>query len=90
MHVILVILGGTLLLGVFLLFGYLWGGSADGLPLAAKVFVPVWVLVALANLWVGVTRAGYTVREELPILLVVAAVPIVLAALVAWQMSRAA
>ena len=90
MHVILVIAGGAGLLGIFLLFGYLWGGSPTGLPIAAKAFVPVWALVAIANLWVGVTRAGYTVREELPILLLVAAVPIALAALVAWQMSRAA
>jgi hypothetical protein len=90
MHMILVIAGGAGLLGIFLLFGYLWAGPSAGLALAAKVFVPVWALVALVNLWVGVTRAGYTVREELPILVVVAAVPIALAALVAWQMSRGA
>lgn len=89
MHMLLVILGGFALLGVFLLFGYLWGGTPSGPAMGARVFVPVWVLVALANLWVGVTRAGYTVREELPILLVVAAIPIALAALAIWHLSRA-
>ena len=89
MHVLLVILGGIALLGVFGLFGYLWGGFPAGAILAAKAFVPVWALVAIANLWVGVTRAGYSVREELPILLRVTAVPVALAALVVWHLSRA-
>ena len=52
------------------------------------MFVPVWLLVASANMWVGVTHAGYTVRQELPILLVVFAVPAVIAAIAAWQLSR--
>ena len=46
MHMAMVIAGGVVLLGVFLLFGWLWGASAAGMALAAKVFVPVWLLVA--------------------------------------------
>ena len=88
MHVLMVIVGGAVLLGVFLLFGRLWGGDAPGLAMAAKVFVPVWLLVSAVNLWVGVTRAGYTLREELPILVVVFAVPAALAGLAAWHVSR--
>ncbi len=88
MHMAMVIGGGCLLLGVFVLFGWLWGASAAGMALAAKVFVPAWLAVALANMWVGVTHAGYTVRQEAPILLLVFAVPAVVAALVAWQLSR--
>lgn len=85
MHVALVILGGALLLGVFLLFGKLWGGETAAFALAAKAFVPVWLGVAIANLWVGVSHAGYSVREELPILLIVFLVPAALAALVIWK-----
>ncbi|MEZ5532776.1 MAG: hypothetical protein R3E69_10385 [Steroidobacteraceae bacterium] len=88
MHMLLVIVGGALLLGVFALFGKLWGGDAAGIALGAKVFIPVWLLVALANMWVGVTRAGYAMSEELPILLVVFAVPAALAVALAWQMAR--
>lgn len=89
MHMAMVMGAGVLLLVVFVLFGWLWGASAAGMVLAAKVFVPVWLLVALTNMWVGVTHAGYTVRQEAPILLLVFAVPAVVAAVVAWQLSRA-
>lgn len=62
-------------------------GPAD-IALAAKWFLPVWAVVALVNMWVGVTRAGYTVMQEAPILLVVLAVPGLVAALVIWQGGR--
>lgn len=89
MHMLLVIFGGVALLGVFLLFGKLWGADAAGIALAAKAFVPVWLVVACANLWVGVSHAGYSVRDELPILLVVFVVPAALAAALIWWLARA-
>lgn len=88
MHMAMTMGAGVLLLVVFVLFGWLWGASGAAMALAAKAFLPVWLLVALLNMWVGVTHAGYTVREELPILLIVFAVPAVVAGLVAWQLSR--
>lgn len=88
MHMLLTIVAGLLLLGVFLLFGHLWGADAASLALAGKAFVPVWLALAVANLWVGVSHAGYTVREELPILGIVFAVPAAAAALLAWHFSR--
>ena len=89
MHVLLVIVGGIVLLGVFVLFGWLGGASAAGMALAAKAFVPAWLAVAAANMWVGVSHAGYSVREEFPILLGVFAVPAVLAALAVWGRGKA-
>jgi hypothetical protein len=89
MHMLLVIIGGAILLGVFVLFGKLWGGDAAGMALAAKAFIPAWLVVSLVNLWVGVTRAGYTVAQELPILVVVFAVPAAIAIAVAWQLAKA-
>jgi hypothetical protein len=88
MHMAMVIAGGILLLGVFLLFGKLWGGDAAGSATAAKIFLPVWLAIAVVNLWVGVHKAGYTVREELPILLIVFALPAAAAAFAIWQFSR--
>jgi hypothetical protein len=79
--------GGLILLGVFILFGWLWGASAAGMALAARVFVPVWLLVAGVNMWVGVSHAGYSVREEFPILLLVFAVPAIAAAVAVWRLS---
>lgn len=88
MHMAMVMGGGILLLVVFVMFGWLWGASAAGMVLASKVFIPAWLVVALVNLWVGVTHAGYTVRQELPILVIVFAVPAAIAAIAAWQLSR--
>lgn len=57
-------------------------------PQGSRWFVPVWAGVALINMWVGVTTAGYTVMQELPILLVVFAVPAAVALVVAWQIAK--
>lgn len=88
MHMAMVMGAGILLLVVFVMFGWLWGASSAGMALAAKAFVPVWLLIACINMWVGVTHAGYTVRQELPILLLVFAVPAVVAGIAMWQLSR--
>lgn len=88
MHMLLVMFAGCLLLGVFGLFGKLWGHDAAGVALAARYFIPVWLIVALTNMWVGVTKAGYTIAQELPILLVVFAVPAAIAAVLAWQAAK--
>ncbi len=90
MHMLLVISGGFLLLGVFLLFGKLWGDDPSGVAVAAKLFVPVWFAIALTNMWVGVNRAGYTVAQELPILLIVFAVPAIVSAVTVWQLAGTA
>jgi hypothetical protein len=89
MHMLLVIIGGTVLLGVFCLFGRLWGADMTALVPAAKAFIPVWFIVAAVNMTIGVTRAGYTVMDELPILVLVFAVPAVIAAIVIWQFAKA-
>lgn len=88
MHMAMVILAGLLLLAVFALFGWLWGHSPAGIVLAARWFLPVWAGVALVNMWVGVTTAGYTVMQELPILLVVFAIPAAVALFLAWQIAK--
>ncbi|SFS13082.1 hypothetical protein SAMN05216570_2784 [Dyella sp. OK004] len=85
MHTLMVVSGGLLLLVTFLWFGSLWGNDAAALALAAKVFVPVWLVVSLVNLWVGVSHAGYSVRDELPVLLIVFAIPAAVAAVAAWH-----
>ncbi|MXN51667.1 hypothetical protein GR158_11110 [Shinella sp. AETb1-6] len=88
MHMLLVIAGGVILLGVFALFGKLWGADVAGIAAGARLFIPVWLVVAITNMWVGVTKAGYTVAQELPILAVVFLVPAILAAALAWQLAK--
>lgn len=88
MHMILVILGGVVLFGVFLLFSYLWSGITSNWITGAKWFIPFWLIIAFINMWVGVTKAGYSVREELPILLIIFAIPTIIAGFTIWRFSR--
>jgi len=89
-HTIKVIVGGFLLLGVCLLIGRWIGGAAPatGLATAAKVFILLWLIAAGVNMWAGVAKAGYSVAEEAPIFLLVFAVPVAVALLVLWRLSR--
>jgi hypothetical protein len=59
-----------------------------GMASAARWFIPLWLVGAGINMYVGVARAGYSVAEEAPIFLLVFAVPAIVAALVAWGLSR--
>lgn len=88
MHVLMMVVGGIIMLGLFLLFGHLWGGNSTSLVLAAKWFVPVWLVMSLINLWIGVHSAGYSLREELPILILVFIVPAAIAGVMVWHFSH--
>ena len=50
-------------------------------------FAPVWLALALINMWIGVARAGYSISEELPIFLVIFALPGLAAAFLWWKFS---
>ena len=86
MHTIKVIAIGCALLVICLLAGRLLGGgpSAGGLVLGAKIFLPLWLVGAAINMWLGVSRAGYSVADEAPVFLVVFAVPAAIAGAVWW------
>jgi hypothetical protein len=51
----------------------------------AKIFIALWLVAALANMWIGVSSAGYSVLEELPIFLLIFALPAAAAAYVWWK-----
>ena len=85
MHTIKIIAAGLSLLCVFLLAGRFLGGASAGMANAAKFFIPLWLLLAGVNMWIGVSQAGYSVRDEAPVLLVVFAVPAAVAMLIAWR-----
>jgi hypothetical protein len=87
----LFVAAGLMLWGaVALLAGLL--GQAEGaqrFAAAAVLFLPLWVLICVTNLLVGVVAAGYGVLEELPILLVDLALPAAVA-LAGWRLARSA
>ena len=81
-HTLKVIGIGFALLVVCGGLGYAIAG-ASGTWRAALIFLPLWAGGAGINMYLGVKRAGYSVADEAPIMLVVFAVPAV-AALGAW------
>jgi hypothetical protein len=90
MHSIIVIAGGFVSLGLCLLAGREFGGgSLSALGGAAMLFIPLWLVAALLNLWVGVSRAGYSVADEAPIAVLVFSVPAAVALFLWWLLTRA-
>ena len=87
MRTAIIIVGGVGLLGLFALVGWWLGGGQQSTVTAAKLFLPLWLAVALINMWLGVSRAGYSVAEEFPIFLAIFAIPAAAAAFIWWRFS---
>jgi hypothetical protein len=88
-HTLKVIAAGLALLAACLLVGRALGGPAPlaAMARAARIFVPLWLVGAAVNMWIGVSRAGYSIADEAPVFLVVFGVPAAIAALLAWRWS---
>jgi hypothetical protein len=87
MHTILVIMGGFVVLLIASMLGR-WIGGPGSVATAALYFLPVWLVCALINMWLGVSGAGYTVAQEAPIAVVVFAVPAAVAVFLWWRFAR--
>ena len=83
--------------GLFLLAGFLFLGGAlilarlfsENYPAANTVatglFIAAWLVLAAANMWTGVAKAGYTVAAELPIFALIFGLPAAAAILLKWK-----
>jgi hypothetical protein len=49
------------------------------------LFIALWLVIAGANMWVGVARAGYSVAEELPIFALIFGIPAAVAIVLKWK-----
>lgn len=86
MRTLLFLSVGFLLLGACLLLGRLFSSNYPGALYAASVtFIVLWLGISTANLWVGVTKAGYALADELPIFLLIFCVPAAVAIAVKWK-----
>ena len=52
---------------------------------ATVAFVVIWFVAAAANMWIGMSQAGYSFREELPIFLSICSWPSAVAIFVKWK-----
>jgi hypothetical protein len=84
MHTLIVIGVGFLLLLICALTGRVVSGSA-GTASGILVFLPIWFFGAAINLYMGVKRAGYSVKEEAPIFLLIFAIPAAVALFAWWK-----
>ena len=86
MRTAIIIVSGLVLLAILLFAGRFLGKTgAEAAVLGAKVFIPLWLAIAGANLWLGVSQAGYSVMEELPIFLLIFALPAAAAGFAWWK-----
>ncbi|RZL88644.1 MAG: hypothetical protein EOP82_22550 [Variovorax sp.] len=80
-----IVAGFVLLAGCLGAAKLLCNGLADAMRMATIVFLALWFVVAAANMWFGVAKAGYSVAEELPIFLLLFGLPAAVAVLVMWK-----
>ncbi len=83
-----VIIAIGLVLLLLCLFGPRLLGRSDLAITGAKIFIALWLVAALVNMWVGVSRAGYSVAEELPIFLLIFGLPAAAAAYAWWYFAK--
>jgi len=86
MRTVIVILGGFALWAVCLGFAKLLASSSSSsMTYATAAFVAIWFVAAAWNMWIGVSQAGYSFQEELPIFLLIFLLPAAVAVLVKWK-----
>ncbi|MFZ6645160.1 hypothetical protein ACO0LO_05545 [Undibacterium sp. TJN25] len=88
MHTAVVLFFSVILLGVcHILARKLAATSASATRLATLMFLPLWLVTAGCNMWMGVAGAGYTVAEELSMFALVFSVPAALALFIRWKLA---
>jgi hypothetical protein len=89
MRTLLFLLVGLLLLTASMMLGKLFSSNYPGATFAATViFVALWLGISGVNLWVGVAKAGYSLKEEFPIFLLIFSVPTIVAILLKWRILK--
>jgi hypothetical protein len=86
MRTVLFLTSGLLLMASFLIIAKLFSEHFPSAPdWALALGLSLWLAVTGANMWIGVSKAGYSVAEELPILLLLFGLPAAAAVLVRWR-----
>jgi len=82
----LFLVAGFLLLAASLLLGKLFSANYPSATVVATVaYIALWFVIAVANMWIGVAKAGYSVAEELPIFALIFVLPAAAAIILKWK-----
>jgi hypothetical protein len=83
---VIIIFGGLVLWAACLGIAKLLAGSSNlSTTAATAAFVALWLVAAASNMWIGVSQAGYSFKEELPIFLLIFLLPAAVAIFVKWK-----
>ncbi|MFO1364512.1 MAG: hypothetical protein U1F45_18985 [Burkholderiales bacterium] len=87
MRTALFLLSGLFFMAALLILAKLFSEHFPSAPNWALVIgLALWLAATGVNMWIGVSKAGYSVAEELPVLLLLVAVPAAAAALARWKL----
>jgi apolipoprotein N-acyltransferase len=87
MRTVIIILGGFVLWGVCLgVVKLLAKAETTSMTAATVAFVAIWFLAAASNMWIGVSQAGYSIQDELPIFLLIFLLPAAVAVFFNWKL----
>jgi hypothetical protein len=88
MHTLFVVTGGIALLGLMRVGAYLMGDDVPASLISASLyFIPIWFSISVLNMWMGVSKAGYSIADELPFLLINFTVPTFVALYASWKLN---
>lgn len=86
MRTAMFLIAGLFLMASLLIVAKLFSEHYPSAPNLALAFgLNLWLATTGANMWIGVSKAGYSVADELPILVLLFAVPALAAVLVRWR-----
>jgi len=86
MRTALFLISGLLLMASLLIAARLFAEHLPSAPnWALGIGLAAWLAITGTNMWIGVSKAGYSPADELPILLLLFAVPAAAAGLARWR-----
>ena len=77
MRTLILIAAGFALWGTLVGLAKAFGPAPTRMRAATLIFVVLWGVIAAVNMAIGVSRAGYSVAEELPIFFLIWLAPVV-------------
>ena len=82
----LFLIAGFLLLAASLLLERLFSATYPSASVAAIIaYVALWFVIAVANMGIGVAKAGYSFNEELPIFALIFVLPAAVGIILKWK-----